>query len=65
MEQNGETKTLRGFDSIVLAMGVKSYNPLQEKLEGICKEVYLVGDAHDSGPANKATESGMAVGLAI
>ena len=65
VEQNGETKTLRGFDSIVLAMGVKSYNPLQEKLEGICKEVYLVGDAHDSGPANKATESGMAVGLAI
>ena len=65
VEENGETKTLRGFDTIVLATGVKAYNPLQEKLEGICKEVYVIGDAEDTGPANKATEAGMAVGLAI
>jgi len=65
VEENGESKTLRGFDTIVLATGVKAYNPLQEKLEGICKEVYVIGDAEDTGPANKATEAGMAVGLAI
>lgn len=65
VEENGEIKTLRGFDTIVLATGVKAYNPLQEKLEGICKEVYVIGDAEDTGPANKATEAGMAVGLAI
>ena len=65
VEENGETKSLRGFDTIVLATGVKAYNPLQEKLEGICKEVYVIGDAEDTGPANKATEAGMTAGLAI
>ena len=65
VEENGEIKTLRGFDTIVLATGVKAYNPLQEKLEGICKEVYVIGDAEDTGPANKATEAGMTAGLAI
>jgi len=65
VEENGETKSLRGFDTIVLATGVKAYNPLKEKVEGLCNEVYVIGDAEDTGPANKATEAGMAVGLAI
>lgn len=64
-EQYGEQKSIGGFDTIVLAMGVKSYNPLEEAARKICKEVYVVGDANSVGPANKATEAGLAAALAL
>lgn len=64
-EQYGEQKSIGGFDTIVLAMGVKSYNPLEEAAKKICKEVYVVGDANAVGPANKATEAGLAAALAL
>jgi 2,4-dienoyl-CoA reductase-like NADH-dependent reductase (Old Yellow Enzyme family)/thioredoxin reductase len=63
--QDNETKTIDGFDTIVLAMGVHSYNPLEEQLKGILKEVYVVGDAEHGGPANHATETGLAAALAL
>ena len=34
-----------GFDSIVIAMTFKSYNPLENELKDVCEEVYVVGDA--------------------
>lgn len=37
--------TLSGFDMVVLAMGTKSYNPLEAELVGEVKELYVVGDA--------------------
>ncbi len=60
-EQNGEIKTQTGFDSIVLAMGVKSVNPLEQVLTGIVPEVYVIGDAKKVGQANSATEAALAV----
>ena len=30
-EQNGEEKTADGYDSIIIAMGAKAYNPLEEE----------------------------------
>ena len=42
--KNGQT-TLTGYDMVVLAMGTKSYNPLEEVLKGQVKELYLIGDA--------------------
>ena len=62
---NGKEETLHGFDSIVLALGVKSYNPLEEQLKGQVKELYVIGDAKQVGPANKATESALAVAARI
>gem|GEM_PF-2861811 len=56
---------IEGFDTIVLAMGVKPYNPLEEAARKVCSEVYVVGDAKEAGPANKATEAGLAAALAL
>lgn len=58
-EQNGETHSARGFDNVILAMGMKAYNPLEEIAKQYAGEVYVVGDAKLAGPANKATEGGL------
>lgn len=42
---DGKIQELRGFDSVVLALGHKSYNPFTEELKDLVKEVYVVGDA--------------------
>ena len=63
--QNNEKKSIDGFDTIVLAMGVRPYNPLEEQLKGLVKELYVVGDAEHGGPANHATETGLAAALAL
>ncbi len=42
-ECNGEKVTLDGYDTVVLALGSKSYVPFET--EGLAKEVYTVGDA--------------------
>lgn len=60
-EQNGRTEELTGFDSIVLAMGVKSVNTLEESLKGMAPEIYVIGDAKKVGQANAATEAALAV----
>lgn len=43
--KNNEELTLSGYDMVVLAMGTKSYNPLEEELKDQVKELYLIGDA--------------------
>lgn len=64
-EQDGEARSLRGFDTVVLAMGVRPHNPLEGAARELCDEVYVVGDALRGGPANKATEEALAAALAI
>ena len=64
-KQGDEEKEAHGFDSIVIAMGSKSYNPLEESLKGKVKELYVVGDASSSGQANKATEEAAAVAFKL
>lgn len=64
-EKGGEEITIGGFDAIVLAMGVKPYNPLEEAAKAVCEEVYVIGDAKEAGPANKATEAGLAAALSL
>lgn len=62
---DGKVTTLAGYDTIVLAMGAQPYNPLQDMIKDLCGQVYTIGDAHIAGPANLATEGGMAIGLAL
>lgn len=64
-EQGGEEKELSGFDTIILALGVRSNNPLEEMVRGLVDEVYVVGDAEKPAPANHATETGLAAALAL
>ena len=64
-EMGGEVKELHGFDSIILSLGVKSYNPLEEVAKSLCGEVYVVGDAESAGNANHATDTGLAAALKL
>lgn len=54
-ELDGEKKSARGFDSVILALGSVSYNPLEEEIKDLVKEVYVIGDALKAGKANIAT----------
>ena len=58
-EQNGTDYTLGGYDTIVLALGVRPNNPLEEAARALGKEVYVIGDASQPAPANKATEAAL------
>ncbi|MCF0137600.1 MAG: FAD-dependent oxidoreductase, partial [Oscillospiraceae bacterium] len=65
VEMFGQVKEMRGYDSVILSLGVKSYNPLEEAAKAVCSEVYVIGDAEATGNANHATETGLAAALAL
>ena len=60
---DGNPTELRGFDHIVVAMGARAYNPLEEAVRGICSEVHVVGDALRAGDAKKAIYEATRVAL--
>ncbi|MDR0433569.1 MAG: FAD-dependent oxidoreductase [Gracilibacteraceae bacterium] len=47
----GATGELRGFATVILAMGAKSYNPLAAALQTAGKELFVIGDALKAGKA--------------
>ena len=55
-EKAGQELTLNGFDSVVMALGSRSCNPLQSALEGKLPEVHVIGDALKAGNAMDAIE---------
>lgn len=56
-------KTLDGFDSIVLALGTRNYNPLEETLKSLVKEIYVIGDAKKAGKVYAATHESVDVAM--
>lgn len=42
---NAGELVLNGYDMVLLAMGTKSFNPLEEELKGAVKELHVIGDA--------------------
>lgn len=64
-EQFGETKTIEGVDTIVVAMGSSSINTLAEELKECEKLVHTIGDAEKVGKIVDAIATGRKVGLAI
>jgi len=44
-ERNGRAVSFLGFDTVVLAMGVKSVDLLKEELSGNVQELFVIGDA--------------------
>ena len=50
----GDPEELTGFDYVVVAMGARAHNPLEESVRTFCDEVYVVGDARRAGDAKKA-----------
>ena len=64
-ETNCKEKKLTGFDTIVLAIGTKAYNPLKEEIKGKVKEVYVIGDAVKARKAVEAIEEAARVAISI
>jgi len=61
----GEKETvLENIDKIVLATGMKSYNPLKEKLDGKIA-IYSVGDAEKVGKAQDAISSAYQIAIKL
>lgn len=63
--KDGQDGRLEGFDKIVLALGTVAYNPLQEKIQGKVKEVYVIGDAIKARKAIDATEEAAKIAVSI
>ena len=51
---NGKEESIRGVNSIILAMGAKPVNDLEEKLTGKVAEVHVIGDAKEPRRAFEA-----------
>jgi len=61
IEQGGVVK-LYPCDTIVLAIGTKAYNPLEEELKGLCETV-VIGDAIKPRKAVVAVREGFVAGM--
>jgi 2,4-dienoyl-CoA reductase-like NADH-dependent reductase (Old Yellow Enzyme family)/thioredoxin reductase len=65
IDRDGKENQLIGFDTIVLAMGVKSVNTLKAKLEGKIPELHVIGDALLVRKAIDAIEEGARVAVEL
>ena len=50
---------------VVLALGVRANNPLEETVRKLGKQVFVIGDAAKPGPANQATEAALEAVLSL
>ena len=64
-ERDGQPIELRGFDQVVLALGVSAYNPLEEELKDIIDEIVVVGDASKVSDAVEAIYKGAVLGVSL
>ena len=44
-EKDGKEQAIDGFDTVIVALGTRSYNPLENAIKGAVKEVFVIGDA--------------------
>ena len=64
-EKDGKRESLRGFDQVIAAFGVKSYNPLEEELKDFDGELKVIGDAASVSNAVEAIYQGALIGLEL
>ena len=64
-EKGGRTESLRGYDNIILSIGVRSFNPLEEQLKGEPVQVIAVGDASEARNAVNALYVAAVTGTTI
>ena len=62
---DGTRHEARGYDSVILSMGFRNYNPFAEQLEELGKEVYVVGDATRARRALDATKEAFEAAMQI
>ncbi len=61
----GKNQSLRGFDTVVLALGYQGHAPLSQAARAVCGEVYVVGDAVRARRALEATREAFEAALKI
>ncbi len=64
-EQDGQKKTIPGVDHVVIAVGMQSFNELEQIIKGKVKKVVVVGDAIEPRKALQATAEGYKAGYEI
>ena len=58
---DGVRHETRGYDSVILSMGFRNYNPLEEKIKDLVPETHVIGDAIRARRALDATKEAYAV----
>ena len=53
---DGTHHETRGYDSVILSMGYRNYNPLEEKIKELVPDTYVIGDAIKARRALDATK---------
>lgn len=64
-EKDGEERAVTGLNNIVLAIGSRSYNPLESELQGVVEKVVVAGDSEKAGKGLVAHAHGFAAGYYI
>ena len=64
-EKDGELVHLGGFDSVILAFGFGSYNPLEEEMKDFGGKLIVLGDANKASNGVNAIYNGTVVGLSL
>jgi len=62
---DGKEHLLDGFDSVVLSMGSRNYDPISEEVKKIVKETYVIGDATRARKALDATAEAFETAMKI
>ena len=62
---DGEHHETKGYDSVVLSMGYRNYNPLEEQVKAIVPDTYVIGDAIRARRALDATKEAYEVASQI
>lgn len=57
IEKDMKRSELSGFDTIVMALGMESFNPLEEVAKKYFSDVRVIGEAKETSLANKVTEA--------
>ena len=61
----GDETDFIAAESVVLAAGAKSYNPLFPKLEGKVQELHVIGDCAKPQKVRQAVDAGFKLGMSI
>ena len=64
-EKDGRAVTYRGYDRVIMSLGVRSFNPLEEQLKGLVGEVVTVGDATRGSNAIEALYQAAVLGCRL
>ena len=65
VSKDGREQSLRGFDTVVLALGYQNYDPLSQAAKNVCREVFVIGDAVHARRALEATREAFEAAIRI